>query len=146
MLLVLVEIKALHSWSCMQAVACAGARSMGYCMWLPALWCHHRQILAAHSCFFQQLVFWGPTNVPAPLLLGCARGTAPVPHFPPQAKDKLKPQAFTAAQLYVERRAVGWYGGFLCTCLGFSGTCEGPKTQMKVLLCHVSLLGFLRSS
>lgn len=108
------------------------------CTWLPALWCHRSQILAAYSCFFQQLVFWGSTNVSAPLLFGWPQPSA----FFPGPRTGLKLQAFTAAQAYVEGdgdlgcrgRLSPAPGGFLwaqrCTlALGFFGTCEGWKCR-----------------
>lgn len=115
--------------------------------------CHRMQILAAYFYFFRQLVFWGPTNVSAPLLFSCAKGTAPALHFPSRAKDRLKLQAFTAAQASMEGGgdlgcgrgglvlAWGAFSGLVWAqqcmlALGFFGTCEVPKAWVETLLCH----------
>lgn len=124
----------------------------GDCMRLPALWCHRRQILAAYSCLSQQLDFWGHRNVSATLLFGCARGTALAPHFPSQAKHRLKLQAFPAAQAGIKGGGdLGCHGGSLqpqgafselvwaqqCKlALGFFGSCDSPKAQVEMLLRH----------
>lgn len=117
--------------------------------------CRRRQILAAYSYFFQQLVFWGRTNVSVSLLFECAGGVAPGLHFPSRAKDRLKLQAFTAAQAYMKGEGdLGCHGGlapasggFLwaqqCTlALGFFGTCEGPEARVEMLLCRTAPPGF----
>ena len=115
--------------------------------------CRRRQILAAYSYFFQQLVFWGHTNVSVSLLFECAGGVAPGLHFPSRAEDRLKLQAFTAAQAYIKGEGdLGCHGGlapasggFLwaqrCTlALGFFGTCEGREARVEMLLCRTAPL------
>jgi len=124
--------------------------------------CHCTQILAAYCHYFQQRVFWGPTNVSAPLWFGCAGGIALALHFPSLAKDTHKLEAFTAARAYVEEGGdLGCCGG-LCPAqgassglvwapqsviaLGFFGTCEGPEAWVEMLLCCTALLGVPRCS